>query len=236
MLGIDLLPRIRNFQDLPFHRPDPKVRYRHIDPLFSTDPRTAIGWDLVRRHWPHLMQVALSVKQGTVSSVTLLRRLNNRSRKNQIYQAFREVGHAVRTAVLLRYLSGPALREQIQRATNRAEAYNGFTKWLHFGNAGWLTSRDPELQDMAVKFLKLVAASVIFSTTTTSPGPCVRWPVRAGASRRAIWRSLSPYRRENVLRFGDYTTDQLHIAPAAYNPSLRTSAAGPGATAIDTGG
>lgn len=38
VLGIDLLPRIRNFQDLTFHRPDPTVRYRHIDPLFSTAP------------------------------------------------------------------------------------------------------------------------------------------------------------------------------------------------------
>jgi hypothetical protein len=32
----------------------------------------------------------------------------------------------VRTAVLLRYLSDPTL--QIQRATNKAEAYKGFAK------------------------------------------------------------------------------------------------------------
>lgn len=222
LLGIDLLPRIRNFQDLTFHRPDPKTRYRHIDQLFSTDPRTAIDWDLIHRHWPDLMQVALSVKQGTVSSVTLLRRLNNRSRKNQIYQAFREVGRAVRTMVLLRYLSDPALREQIQKATNKAEAYNGFTKWLHFGNAGWLTSREPELQDKAVKFLDLLAASVIFSTSID-----MTWTLRQmshegwtlNASDLAV---LSPYRRENVLRFGDYTTDLLHLPPPAYNPTLAT--------------
>ncbi|MET7458071.1 Tn3 family transposase [Streptomyces sp. NPDC005574] len=36
-------------------------------------------------------------------------------------QVFREVGRAVRTAVLLRYVSDPALREQIQKATNKAE-------------------------------------------------------------------------------------------------------------------
>ncbi|MFJ9752831.1 Tn3 family transposase [Streptomyces chartreusis] len=112
---MDLLPRIRNFQDLTFHRPDPKARYRHIDPLFSADPRTAIDWDLIRRHWPDLMQVALSVRHGTVFSVTLLRRLNNRSWKNLIYQAFREVGRAVRTTVLLRYLSDSALRDRFRR-------------------------------------------------------------------------------------------------------------------------
>nr|WP_051807984.1 Tn3 family transposase [Streptomyces sp. NRRL F-2664] len=65
LLGIDLLPRIRNFQDLSFHRPNPKTHYRHIHPLFTTHPRTAIDWDLIRRHWPDLMQAALSAKQGT---------------------------------------------------------------------------------------------------------------------------------------------------------------------------
>ncbi|MFE3584438.1 Tn3 family transposase [Streptomyces vinaceus] len=83
LLGIDLLPRIRNFQDPTFHRPDPTVRYRHIDALFSTDPRTAVNWKLIEKNWPTLMRVALSVKEGTVSSVTLLRRLNNRSHKNR---------------------------------------------------------------------------------------------------------------------------------------------------------
>ncbi|MFJ4966408.1 Tn3 family transposase [Streptomyces sp. NPDC088729] len=58
LLGIDLLPRIRNFQDLTFHRPAPETRYRHIDQLFSTDTRTAIDWDLIHVHWPDLTQVA----------------------------------------------------------------------------------------------------------------------------------------------------------------------------------
>ncbi|MGW3137761.1 hypothetical protein [Streptomyces sp. NPDC001139] len=34
-----------------------------------------------------------------------------------------------------------------------------------FANAGWLASRDLELQEKAVKFLDLLAASVVFSTT-----------------------------------------------------------------------
>lgn len=124
--------------------------------------------------------------------------------------------------MLLRYLSDPALREQIQKATNKAEAYNGYTKWLHFGHAGWLTSRDPELQDRAVKFLDLLASSVIFSTTIDMTRT-LRQMSREGwtlpASDLAV---LSPYRRENVLRFGDYTTDQLHIPPPDYDPTVQT--------------
>ncbi|MFI1801500.1 Tn3 family transposase [Streptomyces sp. NPDC020379] len=70
-------------------------------------------------------------------------RVGGQSRKNQIYRVFREVGHAVRTIVLFRYLSDPQLREQITRATNKAEAYNGYTKWLHFGGDGYLRSPRP---------------------------------------------------------------------------------------------
>jgi hypothetical protein len=34
--------------------------------------------------------------------------------------------------------------------------------------------------------------------------------------------ALTPCRRENVLRFGHYTVDQLHIPPPFYNATLRT--------------
>ncbi|MFJ4690494.1 Tn3 family transposase [Streptomyces sp. NPDC088766] len=118
--GIDLLPRIRNFQDLTFHRPDSRMRHRRIDALFSADPGTCIDWQLIESGWKDLMQVGLSVGEGAVSSVTLLRRMNNHSRKNRIYRVFREVGRAVRTIVLLRHLSDPQLREHGGRLRHAA--------------------------------------------------------------------------------------------------------------------
>jgi hypothetical protein len=53
-----------------------------------------------------------------LSSVTLLHRLGNHSRKNRLYKAFREWGRVVRTITLLRFLSEPDMREQIT-AINR---------------------------------------------------------------------------------------------------------------------
>ncbi|MFD9223424.1 hypothetical protein ACFWDI_26240 [Streptomyces sp. NPDC060064] len=41
-------------------------------------------------------------------------------------------------------------------------------------------------------------------------------------------------RRENVLRFGDYTTDQLHVPPPAYNPTLHTTTEEAGGVRLDT--
>ncbi|MFH8224837.1 Tn3 family transposase [Streptomyces sp. NPDC018057] len=71
--------------------------------------------------------------------------------------------------------------EQITRATNKAAAYNGYTRWLHFGGDGYLRSRDPELQEKAVKFLVLIANSIIFSTAVDMTDALRQMLPRAGS-------------------------------------------------------
>jgi len=51
LLGIKLMPRIRNWKDLRFFRPSTDARYKHIDSLFSD----TIDWDLIETHWPDLL-------------------------------------------------------------------------------------------------------------------------------------------------------------------------------------
>jgi len=46
LLGIKLMPRIRNWKDLRFFRPSKDAQYRHIDNLFSD----TIDWDLLETH------------------------------------------------------------------------------------------------------------------------------------------------------------------------------------------
>ncbi len=101
-----------------------EVRYKHIDQLFKDE----IDWDLLETHWRDLLQVVLSIKAGKVLASTLLGKLNNYSKKNRLYQAFRELGRIVRTVFLLKYISDLGLREQINASTNKVEAYNGFSK------------------------------------------------------------------------------------------------------------
>jgi TnpA family transposase len=155
LLGFELLPRIRNWHDLIFYRPDGATRYRHIDALFGSQ---AIDWRLLEAHWPDLMRTAISVREGRISSVTLLRRLRHDSRKNHLYRALRELGRVVRTQVLLRFLSEPALRETITVITNRVESFHRFAGWFGFGaEEGVLATNDPVYQEKLIKFNQLLA-------------------------------------------------------------------------------
>jgi TnpA family transposase len=73
---------------------------------------------------------------GTIMPSTILRPLATYSRKNKLYFAFRELGRVVRTIFLLQYISDLELRQMIQAATNKSEAFNKFVQWVCFGGEG----------------------------------------------------------------------------------------------------
>jgi TnpA family transposase len=200
LLGIKLMPRIRNWKDLRFFRPSKDARYKHIDSLFSD----TIDWELLETHWQDLLQVVLSIKAGTVSSALLLRKLGSYSRKNRLYQAFRELGRVVRTVFLLHYLSDAELREQITISTNKVEAYNWFAKWLFFGGEGIIPEVDPAEQEKRIKYNHLVASAVAIQNVIDLTR-AVRELVHEGYPvKREDLAQLSPYQTRHLKRFGDY--------------------------------
>ncbi|MGH3238421.1 MAG: Tn3 family transposase, partial [Streptosporangiaceae bacterium] len=220
LFGFDLMPRIRNFKDLTFFRPGEHLIYPHIDALFGERGRNVIDWRLVERHWQDLMQVAISISAGRLSSATLMRRLRSNSRKNRIYKVFREVGRSVRTVALLRYLADPQLRARITAATNKVESYNGFSHWLAFGNNGILASNDPEEQEKLIKLNTLLANLVIFHNAldimdVVRALAAEGWLITAGQLG-----AMSPYLRGHISRFGTWATDDLARRPEAFNPVL----------------
>jgi len=203
LLGIKLMPRIRNWKDLVFYRPDPASHYTHLDALFTD----VIDWKVLETHWQDLLQVVLSIKAGTVLPSTLLRKLGNYSRKNRLYQAFRELGRVVRTVFLLEYLSSPALRIQVTATTNKVESYHALSKWCRFGGEGVIRENDPDEQEKQIKYTDVVTNAVILQNAVDM-SYALRDLVREGhAVTREAVAGLSPYFTRHIKRFGDYVVD-----------------------------
>ena len=214
LLGFDLLPRIRNWHDLVFYRPDEGTRYQHIDSLFGDE---AVDWGLIEAHWPDLLRTAISIRENRMSSVTLLRRLGNHSRKNRLYRAFRELGRAVRTITLLRYLSEPGLRDQIAQVTNRNEQFHGFADWLMFGGK-LIGHNDPDYQEKVVKFNELIANCVMYSTACDITDAANAIAAEGEPVDPADLATISPYITSTVRRFGNWT---LNLTPPDRAPVTR---------------
>ncbi len=199
LLGINLMPRIRNWRDLVMCRPDRGVSYKHINRLFTD----TTDWPLIETHWQDLMQVALSIQAGKISSPMLLRKLGSYSRRNKLYHAAQELGCVIRTIFLLKWIGSRELRQEVTANTNKIESYNGFSKWLSFGG-DVIAENDPDEQQKRLRYNDMVASSVILQNTVDMMR-ILQKLVREG------WQFtdedvsfLSPYLTSNVKRFGEF--------------------------------
>jgi len=207
LLGIKLMPRIRNWQNLTFVRPSTDITYKHIEPLF----KGVVDWNFIQTHWHDMMRVVLSIKAGKVMPSTLLRKLGSYSRKNRLYQAFQELGKVVRTMFLLDYISNVPLRREITAVTNIVEMYNGFLDWVFFGKQGIITDNDPLEQEKRLKYLDLVASAVILQNTVDMSLAIQTLMLRGEIIPVRHLAALSPYVTRHIKRYGDYVVNLDNI-------------------------
>ena len=210
LLGIKLMPRIRNWQDYTFLRPSSQDVYEYIDPLF----KGVVDWKLIHTHWQDLMRVVLSIKAGKLMPSTILRKLGSYSRKNRLYQAFRCLGQVIRTMFLLEYISDCGLRQEITACTNKVESYHGFLDWLFFGKDGVITENDPSEQEKRVKYLDLVASAVILQNAVDISQIVQQLSAEGYKINRDLLASLSPYLTRQIKRYGDYVVDLQNVPPS----------------------
>src|SRR5260370_24219882 len=200
LLGIRLMPRIRNWKDLTLYRPAPQSRDEHINAFFSGD----IDWELIERHVPDLLRIVISMKTGRITASTILVKLNTYSHKNQLYQAFREVGRVIRLGFLLQYVGDPELRAIIQRETNKSESFNGFAKWLAFGNGGVIPTNNRREMRKYLKYNHLLANLVIFANVALLTHALNELASEGHRTEPEALAPLSPPPSQHPVRFGLY--------------------------------
>ncbi|HNG54989.1 MAG TPA: Tn3 family transposase [Nitrospira sp.] len=210
LLGIKLMPRIRNWKNLTLYRPEKAAKYEHINRLFSG----VVNWGLIERHWKDLMQVALSIYAGRISSATLLRKLGSSSRKNRLFFAAQELGNVVRTMFLLEWIGNREMRQEITANTNKVESYNGFAKWVSFGG-DVIAVNEPDEQQKRLRYNDLVASALILHNTVDMIRTLQRMKREGWKISDEEVSFLSPYQVAHVKRFGVYSL-KLNRKPEAW--------------------
>lgn len=208
LLGIKLMPRIKNWKHLTFYRPEKKSRYEHIDALFGNH----IDWKLIAENFDEMLRMAVSIKAGKLLPSTILRRLGSYNRRNRLNQAFHELGRVVRTEFLLNWISDLELRRVTLGAMNKSEQFNRFSKWAAFGGQV-LEENDRDEQRKLIKYNHLIANCLIFHNVcgmTQRLHEMRKEGVRVDAETLS---RLSPYITQHINRYGEYRIDLNRQSP-----------------------
>ncbi len=199
LLGIELMPRIKDWKRLVFVRPNRTVKYAHIDAIFTD----TVDWEVIRRSFRELLRVVVSVRAGRISASTVLKRLSSFSRRNTVFAAFFELGRAIRTGFLLRYIADAELRSSIQTAMNKSEQFNYFLDWVSFGG-DVINTNDRDEQRKRIRFNHLLANLVMFETTADLTRALRQLRLEGVEVPNEVLGHMSPFVREHINLLGEY--------------------------------
>ncbi len=200
LLGFRLLPRLKPIHTQRLYRPDtPRwADYRHLNPVLTRP----IDWDLIARQYDEMVKYATALRLGTAQTEAILRRFTRNNVQHPTYKALAELGKAVKTIFLCRYLDESALRREIHEGLNVIEHWNGANDFVFFGKRGDVASNDREDNELSMLALHLLQNCMVYINTLMLQQILeqAEWRQRLTAvDRRAltplIWAHVNPYGR-----------------------------------------
>jgi hypothetical protein len=123
-----------------------------------------------------------------------------------LFRAARELGRALRTIYLLRWIGSKELRQRVTAETNKIESYHSFSKWLSFGGEV-IAVNDPLEQQKRLRYIDLVASAVIVQNVLDMSYVISQLLASGVEVSKSDVAYLSPFLIENIKRFGDYLAD-----------------------------
>jgi TnpA family transposase len=203
LLGFELMPRLKNIHRQQLYRPGPGMDYPNLEPIMAS---RAINWDVIEQQLDAMVKHAAALKSGTADAESLLRRFTRSNAQHSTYKALIELGKAIKTIFLCRYLGSEELRREVHEGLNVVENWNSANTFIFFGRGGELASNRREDQEMGLLCLHLIQASLVYVNTImmqrviTDP----KWKHPLGLRDLA---ALTPLVYHHVNPYGNYDLD-----------------------------
>ena len=215
LLGFRFAPRIRDLGETKLYVLADGRQYPALTALVGSP----LNLKMIRTHWDEILRLAASIKQGTVTSSLMLRKLGSYPRQNGLAVALRELERIERTLFILDWLQSVELRRRVNAGLNKGETRNALARAVFFYRLGELRDRAFEQQRYRASGLNLVTAAIVLWNTVY-----LELAARAVQRRYPDWdegllRYLSPLGWEHINLTGDYVWRQNRPrSPGKFRP------------------
>ena len=162
-LNFDLLPRIKGIQRQKLYYPT--ASYKNNYPNLESVLKSDINWQLIEENYDEYVKHVSALKTGTVDPDVLIKKFSKENYNHPVYKTLIEIGNAVKTIFLCRYLAEEDLRIEINESQNVVERLNGAMGFIFYGKLGEISTNRRKEQALSVSCLHLLQVCMVYINT-----------------------------------------------------------------------
>ena len=160
--------------------------------------------ELIEREWPNIQRIMASLAQKDVTQATIVRKLSSYSRQNQTKKALWELENICRTLYILDFVDDVGLRQCVQKALNRGEAYHRLRRAVAFVNGGKFRVKTEEEQQIWNECSRLITNAVIYYNTVLLSRVYEQKQTVGDQNALAQLHSISPVAWQHINMYGNF--------------------------------
>lgn len=176
---------------------------------FLIKPSRKVNDELIEKEWPNVQRIMASLAQKEVTQATIVRKLASYARQNQTKKALWELDSIYRTLYILEFIDDVELRQSVQKALNRGEAYHRLRRAVAFVNGGKFRVKTEAEQQLWNECSRLITNAIIYYNTVLLSRVYEQKRAAGDEAAQTFIEDVSPVAWQNVNLFGSFEFNQL---------------------------
>ncbi len=175
-------------------------KHSHIDIRL----KKPINIKCIIKYWDTIQRICISLKERKTTQATLVRKLSGYKKNHPLLEALTEYNRLVKANYLLSYIDDASLRNYVQRALNRGEAYHQLRRAISNVNGDRFRGNSDEEIQLWNECARLMANAIIYFNSSVLSRLLDSFERQGDQEKIEIVKQASPVAWYNINLKGTY--------------------------------
>jgi TnpA family transposase len=165
------------------------------------------------QHWDTIQRIAVSLKERKITQAVLVKKLSSYKNNHSLLEALIEYNRMVKANYLLNYIDDASLRDYVQRALNRGEAYHQLRRAISNVNGDRFRGSSDEEIELWNECARLVTNAIIYFNSSILSRLLTSFEYQKDKTKIEIVKQASPVAWYNINLKGTYNFELSEKLP-----------------------